>query len=111
MEAIERKTHELRALAATFAKAEAQRTYLEEFKKSKLAILMKGFEIDGVKTVAGQEREALAHPDYLDLLKGLKVATEAAHKARWELKIAEIGAGLYQTHQADQRAERRTYGA
>lgn len=111
MDAIERKTAELRALAATYAKAEAQRTYLEEFKKSKLSILMKAFEVEGIKTSAAQEREARAHGDYLDLLKGLRDATEAAEKAYWELMIARMGTSLYQTQQANQRAERRAYGA
>jgi hypothetical protein len=110
MDAIERKTQELRKLAGVYAKAEAERTYLEEFKKSKLSILMKGFELDGITTAAGQEREARAHPDYLDLLKGLRDATEAAEKARWELKIAELGAELWRTREASIRAEKRAYG-
>lgn len=110
MDAIERKTNELRQLAAKYAKAEAQRTYLEEFKKSKLSILMKAFEVEGYASAAAQEREARAHRDYIDLLDGLKSATEDAEKARWELKIAELGAELWRTREASNRAERRAYG-
>jgi hypothetical protein len=105
---IERKTHELRQLAEKYANAEAQRTYLEEFKHSKLSILMKAFEVEGISTVSGQEREARAHRDYIELLEG--EATKDAVKAKWDLRIAELGAGLYQTQQANQRAERRAYG-
>jgi hypothetical protein len=44
---IERRLQELRELAKKYAQAEAQRTHIEEFKKSKLAILMKQAERDG----------------------------------------------------------------
>lgn len=110
-DAIERRLNELRALAGTYAKAQATRCYLEEFKKSKLAMLMKKYEKAGFKTSAAQEREALADQDYIGILDGLNVATEQAVKAHWELKIAEMGASLYQTQQANQRAERKGYGA
>jgi hypothetical protein len=41
----------------------------------------------------------------------LKVATEKAERCKWELKIAEMGAGLWQTAQANKRAEMKGYGA
>lgn len=110
MSAIETRLQELRDIAKKFAKAEADRHYLEEFKKSKLSILMKAFEVEGIKTAAGQEREARAHPDYITLLQGLRTATEEAERLFWELQIARTGAGLWQTQQANQRAERRGYG-
>lgn len=110
-EAIERRLIELRETARKYAVAYAQREYLEEFKRSKLAMLMKAAERDGFSTSAAQEREARAHPDYLQLLDGLKVATEAAEALRWELKIAEIGAEVWRTKESSRRAERRAYGA
>lgn len=109
-ETIERRLQELRELAGKYAKAEATRCHLEEFKKSKLAILMKAAERDGYQTAAAQEREARAHPQYIELLDGLKAATEQAEEARWLLKIAETGASLYQTQQANKRAEIKAYG-
>ena len=109
-DAIETRLDELRKLAKEFAEAQAQRDYLDEFKKSKLSMLMKRFESD-YPTAAAQEREARAHQEYIDLLTGLKAATERAEFARWSLKIAEMGAGLWQTKQANMRAERRAYGA
>jgi hypothetical protein len=110
-DAIERRLQELRELAKKYAQAEAQRTHIEEFKKSKLAILMKQAERDGFTTSAAQEREARAHQQYIDLLDGLKVATEQAEEARWLLRIAQMGAELWRTQQASLRAEQKGYGA
>jgi hypothetical protein len=107
---IETRLNELRELAKTYAKAQSQRVYLEEFKKSRLAQLMKRYESQ-YPTAAAQEREARADPQYIELLDGLRVATEEAERARWELKIAEWGVDLWRTKQANDRAERRGYGA
>jgi hypothetical protein len=110
-EAIEKRLEELRTTAKEYAQAYANREHLDEFKKSKLAILMKQAETHGFATAAAQEREARAHPDYLALLEGLKAATEKSEALRWELKIAEIGAEIWRTKQANKRAERAGYGA
>lgn len=109
-DSIERRMEELRQLATKYAKFQAQRLYLEEFKKSKLALLMKSAEKSGHSTSAAQEREARAHHEYLELLEGLRDATESAEDARWQLEIAKIGADLYRTKQANMRAEMKGYG-
>lgn len=108
---IERRLNELRETSKKYATAHAHVAYLEEFKKSKLAMLMKSAEREGYASAAAQEREARAHPDYIDLLKGLEVSTEQAELLRWELKIAEIGSEVWRTKQANLRAEKRGYGA
>ena len=108
---IEERMAQLREIAGKFAKAYANREHLDEFKKSKLAILMKQAERDGFSTSAAQEREARAHPEYLSLLDGLRAAVEASELLRWELKIAEIGSEIWRTQQANVRAERKGYGA
>ena len=110
-DAIERRMQELRETAAKFAKAYAQREYLDEFKRSKLAILMQKAERDGFTTAAAQEREARASTDYRELLEGLRDAVETSEALRWELKIAEIGAEVWRTQQASKRAERKGYRA
>ena len=109
-EPIERRLQELREKAAEFAEANATRDYLENFKHSKLALLMKKAEREGYTTAAAQEREARANDEYLALLDGLRAASEKAERCRWELKIAELGAGLWQTMQANKRAEMKGYG-
>lgn len=110
-ERIEARLAELRGNAAEFAKVYAERTYLEEFKKSLMAKLMKQAEIEGHKTTAAQEREARAHPEYIALLQGLKAATEESERLRWQLEVAKLGVGVWQTTQANERMERKAYGA
>jgi len=92
------------------AKAKADVVYLTEFRKSKKAILMQEAELNGHKT--GQEREsyAYAHPEYLELIKALREATETNEKFRWRMKIAEERIGIYRTHEASKRKEFGNYG-
>lgn len=108
-EQIEKRMSQLRAKSAEYAKAKATYDYLDDFKKSKVAILMKAAEVQGFKTSAAQEREALAHDEYLELLKGLRVANEEAEKLRWELKLAEIASEIWRTNESSRRAELRGY--
>lgn len=110
-EVIEKRLNDLRDTAKRYAKAYAQREYLEEFKKSKLAILMKQSEAKGFTTAAGQEREARASTEYMELIEGLRDAVEQSEALRWELRIAEIGSEIWRTKQANLRAERKGYGA
>lgn len=106
-EKMERKFQDLDKLALDYSKNEAERGYLENFKKVKLAILMKSASlIDGkISTIAAQEREALIHPDYLEIIKGIKEATEKAEYAKWLLKNAHMKGSLHQTRQANKRAQ------
>jgi hypothetical protein len=106
---LERRLQELRDQAKLFAKAEADRSYLENFKHSKLALLMKEAELNGITTVAAQDRDARAHPDYLKLLDGLRTATQIAEENKWLLRIAMRGSSLFQTQQAGIRAELQAY--
>ena len=108
---IEKRLHELREVAGRYADAKAKKEYLEHFRKSKKAILMKQMESLGFNTLAAQEREALASLEYLQLLDGLREATREAERLRWELEIARIGSELWRTQQANQRIERKGYGA
>ena len=70
------------ANAKKFAKAKAERVYLEEYRKSLKAILMKQSMESAVNA---QEREAYSHDDYVQLLHGLKEAVEIEEKLRWDL--------------------------
>lgn len=107
----EARLMELRADSEEFSKAHAARIHLDEFKKSKLAILMKRAETEGHKTAAAQEREARSDPEYIQLLEDLKTATEISERLRWRLEVAKLGVAVWQTNQANERAERRAYGA
>jgi hypothetical protein len=86
--------------APKYAKAKSERVYLEEFRKSKKAILMK---TSGENAVAAQEREAYSHPDYLGLLDGLRVAVEGEVNLQWQIKAAEARIEIWRTQSANNR--------
>ena len=90
--------------ARQFADAKAQRVYLEEFRKSKKALLMKQ-SIEGA--LGAQERDAYAHAEYVELLKGLKEAVAIEEKLRWDLIAAQARVDIWRTEQANLRNEGR----
>jgi hypothetical protein len=90
------------ANAGKFAKAKSERVYLEEYRKSLKAILMKRSLED---TIGAQEREAYAHPEYKQLLEGLRDAVEQEEKLRWDLIAAQARVEVWRTQQANNRAE------
>jgi hypothetical protein len=92
------------ANAKKFAKAKAERVYLEEFRKSQKAILMKR---SMENAIGAQEREAYAHPEYLVLLAGIKEATEVEEKLKWDLIAAQARIDIWRTEQANNRTEGR----
>ena len=85
-----------------FADAKAQRIYLEEFRKSKKALLMqKSMET----TVNAQERDAYAHPEYIELLDGIRQAVEIEEGLRWNLVAAQARVDVWRSEQANMRTE------
>ena len=61
----EQRFDEMGKVASEFAKAKATREHLEQFRKSKKALLMKSALLDGHTAVTAQEREAYALQDAL----------------------------------------------
>ena len=108
---IERIMHEYRERVGEYAKARAKRTYIEEFKKSKFAMLMREADRQGFKTAAAKEREAYACQEYLDLLDGLQAAVESEERLRYDMKSLEMQAEVWRTLRADERFEKKSYGA
>lgn len=103
----------LRDLVKDYASAKADRVYLENFRKSKKAMLMAEAETkdpDRYKSAASQEAYAYRHADYLELLQGLKQATEVEEYRRWQLKSREMRFEEWRTNQANQRQESKRYG-
>jgi hypothetical protein len=86
--------------AALYAQAKAEVTYLEQFRKSKKAIL---FNNSIGKTVADKENYAYSHPDYLEILDGLKVAVENAEMLRWQLIAAQARVDVWRSQEASNR--------
>ena len=91
--------------APRYAKAKAQRLYLEEFRKTKKALLMR--ESDG-KAVADREAYAYSHPEYIELLEGLRAATEQEEALRWKLTGAQLRVEVWRSMNANDRAQDRT---
>lgn len=90
----------IRDHAGEFAQAKANRVQLEAFIKSKKAMLMQTAQGD---SSAAREMNALAHPEYIQCLEGLKVAVETEEKLRWLFTAAELKIDLYRTQEANSR--------
>ena len=89
--------------AKIYAKAKSERIYIEEFRKSKKALLMQQAQIKGVETMAAQERDAYANTEYQDLLVGLKEAVEVEEKLRWQLIAAQMKIDIWRSQEASNR--------
>jgi len=89
--------------AGKYAKAKSERIYIEEFRKSKKALLMQMAQLKGVETMAAQERDAYANEEYQELLKGLKIAVETEEKLRWQMLAAQLKVDIWRTEQANNR--------
>lgn len=109
MESTEKQLEFIRKHSKEYAQAKGDRVYLEQFRKSKKAMLMLEAEKQGIKT--GQEREsyAYAHPDYLALLTALQVAVEKEEYLALIIRGCWTKLELWRTQQANERAERKAY--
>ena len=88
-----------------YAEAKAHRVYLEEYRKSQKAMLMKKAKAEGrAKTEAAAETEAYADPAYIEVLKGLEAATEAEETLRWGLVSAQARIDVWRSQEASNRA-------
>lgn len=88
---------------ARFAEAKAHRVYLEEFRKSQKAMLMKQAMTHGSKSVAAAEIEAYSDPAYLQILSGLQAAVEAEETLRWGLVAAQARIDCWRSLEASNR--------
>ena len=86
-----------------FAEAKAHLTYMEEFRKSKKAMLMKTAMENGCKSVASAEMEAYASTDYIAHLEALKEAVQEAEGLRWGLVSAQARIDVWRSLEASNR--------
>jgi hypothetical protein len=97
----------LRKNALKAGKARAERIYLEEFRKSKKALLMKqamvGHNGPSELPVSAQEREAYASEEYQKFLLGLQAAVQADEEARFSVLAAQAIIDAWRTQQANER--------
>jgi len=99
----------IRDKAPAYGEAKAQRVYLDEFRKSKKALLMKNALEMGYEAANAQEREADADPAYLQLLKGLAAAIEKEETLRWEIEAARLDVEIWRTREATNRMQDRAH--
>ena len=100
-EDIEKAVEYLKNNSQKAAKCKAERIYLEEYRKSLKALIMKE-HLD--KSVSAQEREALRDEQYIHHLKNLKMAIERDAKQEFLRKSAEAKIEAWRTKQANLRA-------
>jgi len=87
-----------------YAKARAERTYIEEYRKSLKAILMKRSRETAVNA---QERDAYSQDEYVTLLEGLRAAVENEEELRWALVAAQARIDVWRSQEASARQEVR----
>lgn len=92
------------AHAPKFAQAKADRVHLEEFRKSKKALLMAECP---EKAAVAREQYAYAHPEYIQLLDGLKEAVQAEEELRWKLVAAQMRVEIWRSQEATNRGQDR----
>lgn len=78
--------------------------HLEEFRKSKKALLMAECP---EKAANAREQYAYAHPEYIQLLDGLKEAVRAEEELRWKLVAAQMRVEIWRSVQANNRGQDR----
>ena len=98
----------IRDQAPAYAKAKAERVYLEEFRKSKKALLMRSAEMSGHKAAVTQEREAYANPEYIEVLQALQAAVEIEETLRWRMVAAQARIEAWRSLESSRRIEART---
>jgi hypothetical protein len=86
--------------APRYAKAKAERVYLEEYRKSLRAILMQASQ---AKSSVAQEAEAYADPSYIQHLQALKIAVHGEEALRWKLVTAQAAIEVWRSTEASNR--------
>ena len=90
--------------APLYAKAKADRIYLEEFRKSRKAQLASQA---GTEVLGKQETYAYAHPDYIQILEGIREAVEREERYRWLMTAAQARIEVWRTEQYSARIEQK----
>jgi hypothetical protein len=97
----------IRDNAAAMASAKADRVQLEEFRKSKKAMLMVAAEKAGHNSAVAQEREAYANAEYVEFLNALGAAVEKEEKLRWLMIACQARIEVWRSLESSKRIEKR----
>ena len=88
--------------APLYAKSKADRMFLEEFRKSRKAQLASQA---GTEVLGKQETFAYAHPEYIQILEGIREAVEKEETNRWMMTAAQAKIEVWRTQQYSARLE------
>ena len=86
--------------APIYGQAKGRVAELEAYKHSLRAIMMSKSK---ETTIGGQEKEALASPEYQNLCKAIGEATETAETLKWRLESAKMRFEAWRSEQANNR--------
>jgi hypothetical protein len=111
VERLERFLDRFRKAGVVFAEAFARHELVEANGKAVVAALMKESEANGVTSVAAQERDARASPEYQDHLAAVYKTRMELEIARTELEAMRMRFSGAQTIKANERAEIRAYSS
>ena len=92
----------MRDNAPMLAKAKAERIYLEQFRKTQKALLFSDAPVD-CKTVQAKEAYAYSHPDYMEVLDGLREAVAVEEEIRWRMVAAQLKVEVWRSTEASNR--------
>jgi hypothetical protein len=90
--------------APLYAKAKADRMFLEEFRKSRKAQLASQA---GTEVLGKQETFAYAHPEYIEILEGIREAVDKEERFRWLMTAAQARIEVWRTEQYSARIEQK----
>ena len=83
-----------------YARAKAERVYLEEYRKSLKALLMQASK---ATTSAAQEKDAYAADQYIQHLQAIRIAVEHEETLRWRLVTAQTAVEIWRSQNASNR--------
>lgn len=89
------------ANAQKYAKAKADRIFLENFRQSKKALLMNKCD---EKAVNAREQAAYADKEYIEVLDGLREAVEIEETLKWQMTAAQARIEIWRTESANNRS-------
>ena len=102
IEQVEKALDFIRDNAKEIAHAKANRIYLEEFRKSKKALL---FQQAPEGNIAERESFAYSHKDYMEVLDGIKQAVHEEERLRWLMIAAQAKIEVWRSLESSRRSE------
>jgi len=90
----------IRDNAPAYAKAKAERAYLDQFRKSKKSLLMLASD---KKTVAEREADAYADDEYIELLNAYRDSVEEEERLKWQMIAEQARVEIWRTNSANNR--------